>query len=260
MGGDLPTRSFVAFTIALAISVWALFADVGRPYLPSVPIVVYGIFLYANRDAIAHTGSDSLRDSPYFLGFLLTMFGLFKLFNDVSFNFSLFGRNPALLTEQVGAAVLTTIIGLFVRQALLLLVPDTPPKEDDRLASLANAVTSHAVAFELARQEFFRDMAAERERHVEALEDLHRRFGPISRRDVSATDAPAVAPALRTASRTPGPAAPIVDGRRDDGSRDVTDAPVASRAGTYSSSDGPASPPPLANSPVPPVARFQRDG
>src|SRR5207245_9281082 len=104
------------------------------------PCALFCLFLFANRDTVAAAGSDALRYSPYFLGFLLTMFGLFKLFNDVSFNFSLFGRNPALLTEQVGGAVLTTIVGLFVRQALLLLVPELEPKEDDRLGSLAAAI------------------------------------------------------------------------------------------------------------------------
>ena len=155
---------------------WALFTDIGRPYLPSVPIVVYTLYLYANRTSVGQLGGDALKDSPYFLGFLLTMFALFKIFNDVSFNSSLFGQNPALMTQEVGGAVLTTIVGLFCRQALLALVQDEAAEEDDRLAALANAVTSHAVAFEVARQQFFREMADERARQTEEIQATQSRF------------------------------------------------------------------------------------
>ena len=155
---------------------WALFTDIGRPYLPSVPIVAYTLYLYANRSAVGQLGGDALKDSPYFLGFLLTMFALFKIFNDVSFSSNLFGQNPALMTQEVGGAVLTTIVGLFCRQALLALVQDEAPEEDDRLAALANAVTSHAVAFEVARQHFFREMSDERARQTEELKATQDRF------------------------------------------------------------------------------------
>ncbi len=169
-------RAFAAFTVALAASMWALFTDVGRPYLPSVPIVIYSLYLYANRTSVGQLSSDALKDSPYFLGFLLTMFALFKIFNDVSASASMFGQNPGLLTQEVGAAVLTTIIGLFCRQALLTLIRDEVSEEDDRLAALANSVTSHAVAFEVARQQFFRDMAQERERQTAEFKATHDRF------------------------------------------------------------------------------------
>lgn len=155
---------------------WALFTDVGRPFLPSLPILVYTLYLYANRTSVGQLGGDSLKDSPYFLGFLLTMFALFKIFNDVSSNSTLFAQNPSLMTQEVGAAVLTTIVGLFCRQALLALVQDEAPEEDDRLAALANAVTSHAVAFEVARQQFFREMAVERTKHTEELQATQARF------------------------------------------------------------------------------------
>lgn len=173
---EFPTRAFFAFSVALAASAWALFAEIGKPYAPSIPILFYTLYLYSNRDKVGQQESDALKDSPYFLGFLLTMFGLFKIFNDVSFNFALFGRNPELMTEEVGGAVLTTIVGLFSRQALLGLVRDESPAEDDRLAALANAVTSHAVAFEVARQQFFREMAEERTKQARDLETTQERF------------------------------------------------------------------------------------
>ena len=76
----------------------------------------------------------------------------------------------------MGGAVLTTIVGLFSRQALLGLVRDESPAEDDRMTSLANAVTSHAVAFEVARQQFFREMAEERSKQTRDLETTQERF------------------------------------------------------------------------------------
>lgn len=173
---EFSNRAFFAFTVALAASSISLFSDIWKPYFPSVPIVVYTLYLYANRSEVGQQDNDSLKDSPYFLGFLLTMFGLFKIFNDVSYNFALFSRNPELMTQEVGGAVLTTIVGLFSRQALLALVRDEMPPEDDRLASLANAVTSHAVAFELARQQFFREMSDERAQQSKELEATQQRF------------------------------------------------------------------------------------
>lgn len=169
-------RAFAAFTVALAASIWALFTDVGRPYLPSVPIVIYTLYLYGNRTSVGRLGNDALKDSPYFLGFLLTMFALFKIFNDVSASASMFGQNPGLLTQEVGAAVLTTIVGLFSRQALLTLIRDEASEEDDRLIALANSVTSHAVAFEVARQQFFREMVQERERQTAEFKATQDRF------------------------------------------------------------------------------------
>ncbi len=173
---EFPNRAFFAFTVALAASSWSIFSEIWRPYFPSIPIVVYTFYLFANRIDVGRQDSDSLKDSPYFLGFLLTMFGLFKIFNDVSYNFALFSRSPELMTQEVGGAVLTTIVGLFSRQALLGLVRDESPPEDDRLAALANAVTSHAVAFELARQEFFREMADERTKQSKELEATQQQF------------------------------------------------------------------------------------
>ena len=188
---------------------WALFTDIGRPYLPSVPIVVYTLYLYANRTSVGQLGGDALKDSPYFLGFLLTMFALFKIFNDVSFNSSLFAQNPALMTQEVGGAVLTTIVGLFCRQALLALVQDEAPEEDDRLAALANAVTSHAVAFEVARQQFFREMSDERARQTEELKSTQSRFlaeltAAIPTRSPQAAATFAAAAAAPAASPHPG--------------------------------------------------------
>lgn len=197
---EFPNRAFFAFTVALAASSWSLFTDIGKPYLPSVPIVLYTLYLYANRGAVGQQDSDSLKDSPYFLGFLLTMFGLFKIFNDVSYNFALFSRNPELMTQEVGGAVLTTIVGLFSRQALLGLVRDESPPEDDRLASLANAVTSHAVAFELARQQFFREMSDERAKQSKELEATQQRF--LARLDELGKSALAPITALHSTSST----------------------------------------------------------
>lgn len=206
-------RAFAAFTVALAASMWALFTDIGRPYLPSVPIVVYTLYLYANRTSVGQLGGDALKDSPYFLGFLLTMFALFKIFNDVSFSSTLFGQNPALMTQEVGGAVLTTIVGLFCRQALLALVQDEAPEEDDRLAALANAVTSHAVAFEVARQQFFREMAEERARQTEELKHTQSRFlaelNAASNRVPQAAPPPSYTSSYMPTSITPTSVTPV---------------------------------------------------
>jgi hypothetical protein len=169
-------QAFAAFTVALAASCIALFAGVWKPYLPSVPIVVYTLFLFMSKEAGTGTMTDTLKDSPYFLGFILTMFAMFKIFNDIAFNFALFGRNPQLMTTEVGGAILSTVVGLFCRQALLSVVHIAPPEEDDRLHGIISSITSHAVAFEGARQQFFREMAEEADRRARELEAAQERF------------------------------------------------------------------------------------
>ena len=207
---------------------WALFTDIGRPYLPSVPIVVYTLYLYANRTSVGQLGGDALKDSPYFLGFLLTMFALFKIFNDVSFNSSLFAQNPALMTQEVGGAVLTTIVGLFCRQALLALVQDEAPEEDDRLAALANAVTSHAVAFEVARQQFFREMSDERARQTEELKSTQSRFLAELTAAIP-TRSPQAAAAFAAAAAAAAPAASPHPGATSVTSQTPTASPITTR-------------------------------
>lgn len=185
---QLANRAFFAFTAALGVSAFALFAAVGQPFAPSIPILLYTTYLWLNRDAIEGTGGEVLRDSPYFLGFLLTMFALLLVFRNASAGALSMAKSPVLFTQEVGAAILTTVVGLFCRQALQTLIPSAQVDErDERLERVAAALASHAVQLERARQEFIGMMAAETERRQAVLAEEQRRFFTEFRRDADAT-------------------------------------------------------------------------
>ena len=184
---QLANRAFFAFTAALGISGFTLFAAVGQPFAPAIPILLYSAYLWLNRDAIEGTGGEVLRDSPYFLGFLLTMFALLLIFQDGLAAGGAVAKSPVLFTQEVGSAILTTVVGLFCRQALQTLIPSAQVDEGgERLERVAAALASHAVQLERARQEFIATVAAESDRRQAVLADEQHRFLAELRRDADA--------------------------------------------------------------------------
>lgn len=194
----LANRAFIAFSAAFGVSTFALFATVGRPFGPSVPILLYSAYLWLYRDSIEGPGGETLRDSPYFLGFLLTMTALLKLFNDASAGVLSFAPNPAIFTSEVGSAILTTVVGLFSRQALQMLIPSSALDDrDERLERVATALSSHAVQLERSRQDFLRTMAAETDRRQATLAEEQQRFFSELRRETDSTIRAATTSALQ---------------------------------------------------------------
>lgn len=203
---QLANRAFFAFTAALGISAFTLFASVGQPFAPSVPILLYSVYLWLNRDAIEGTGGEVLRDSPYFLGFLLTMFALLLIFQEASEGSLSLAKSPTLFTREVGAAILTTVVGLFCRQALQTLIPSAIVDErDERLERVAAALASHAVQLERARQEFLASLSAETDRRQAALAEEQRRFLTEFRKEAEATIHAATTSAVQQITTKPNP-------------------------------------------------------
>ena len=61
----------------------------------------------------------TVRDSPYFLGFMLTMLGLFRILHTLaSLDIVAAKLNVGATVADAGAAVLPTVVGLFMRQVL----------------------------------------------------------------------------------------------------------------------------------------------
>jgi hypothetical protein len=96
---------------------------VGVPiaWLPVVPLAVYGAWLMLQQNRAGSPGLDTtVKDSPYFLGFILTLAGLWKIFQDIGSGPSLAGNPQAInhVVGQAGSALLATVVGLFCRQVL----------------------------------------------------------------------------------------------------------------------------------------------
>lgn len=108
-------------------------------------VVVYGAVLYAVQNRYQIELTDTVKDSPYFLGFSLTLVALWFVFDQAagteSSRLSLQG-----LSGSIGAALGTTVAGILLRQTL----HSRGVLEEERgaiLRDLRNELTRHTKTF-----------------------------------------------------------------------------------------------------------------
>ena len=78
-----------------------------------------GVIARAQRRSNAREFTSTVKDSPYFLGFLLTLLGLFTIFITIAIDRQHHvDVDVGELVGQAGGAILATVIGLFFRQIL----------------------------------------------------------------------------------------------------------------------------------------------
>ena len=112
-------RAFYAFVVALAASVPLIFAGLGAPLAPSIPVVLYGGLLFHCQSKYFLAFSSTVKDSPYFLGFILTLLALVQLLlGGIAAGADNALINNALVTRVAGA-ILPTVCGIFFRQLLM---------------------------------------------------------------------------------------------------------------------------------------------
>jgi hypothetical protein len=119
---NLTTRgAFKLFLCAIALGAVSVAADFWLPWFPALVVALYGSCLvYA--EIKGHVSlSDLTNNSPYFLGFILFLFSLF-------ITFLRYGRQPeqmqmGFVIRELGASLLTTIVGLPFRQWLFAYDP-----------------------------------------------------------------------------------------------------------------------------------------
>jgi len=99
-------RILVAFFVAIAAGSAAIFYNIYQPWLPLGIVVLYGGLLWI-FSATGTTLTGEAQDSPYYVGFLLTLIALFVAFSHAD--------SPDLLIGTIGSAILTTVAGLVVR-------------------------------------------------------------------------------------------------------------------------------------------------
>ena len=150
-----PTQALWLFFAALVLGLAAIVTDWGSIWawvlLPSAPIVAYSWALWVSQTTYFVSHSPGIKTSPYILGFLLTLIALFSLFlrggaDLVSGNIDL-----DVLMGQVGAAIMTTAVGLVSRQVLVT----TDPAEQHQqqvFQSLAGDLRRNASEFDSAQR------------------------------------------------------------------------------------------------------------
>lgn len=111
--------TFLYFAIALGASVWMLLVMQDAGFMVLAPLIAYCFLLVAAQRIYTIPFSSTVKDSPYFLGFTLTMIALVKIFTTLE---AQAGTDAAItagaIAGDAGQAILATVIGLFARQAL----------------------------------------------------------------------------------------------------------------------------------------------
>ena len=117
---DSESWAFWCFVAACGLGVILfLFGSVGR-LAPILVTVAYGAALHWNRTRSNWVLSETVRDSPYFLGFLLTQVSLAVVF--WRFSGQVISGNPGTLhrlIQDVAVALLSSVAGLFMRHWLM---------------------------------------------------------------------------------------------------------------------------------------------
>lgn len=139
MAGEkkLPVWSlFAAFTTALAFGMRAVLND-GSPIEPVLAVAGYSLVLlaWASVTRLDALWAGSAADSPYFLGFLLTLAALYHAF-DVA-GLAVDSSAAPRLLAQAGRALVPTGVGLLVRQLFVSLGDRSTAKEDSHQATEA---------------------------------------------------------------------------------------------------------------------------
>ena len=131
-------RAFWLFSLSLLVgSVLILLNLPGAWGLsPAIPVLLYGVSLRLASVYFDRRLSSQEKDSPYFLGFILTLVALLMVFLDLS---DAAEMDVASIVGRAGAAILVTVVGLFMRQLLVTLEPDEEIAKDEfeKLRTLA---------------------------------------------------------------------------------------------------------------------------
>lgn len=116
-----PSRAFGLFFALLLAGIGLIFSSDfvgGAPWFALLAPAIYGATLFAAQRRYHVALNGTVKDSPYFLGFILTMAAVGKIFVDIA-------RRPpgstgsSQVIVEAGAAIVTTVVGLFFRQLLL---------------------------------------------------------------------------------------------------------------------------------------------
>lgn len=138
---DSP-RAFFLFICALVPSAILIFGGWGKPFAPAIPVLLYGATLAASQDYYFVQLGPAIKDSPYFLGFILT---LLEILYVVFVGFPS-GDAAPFIYREIGAAIVTTAAGLFMRQ--LLLAGDRSEDAQDRIfRTLADEIKKDTIEF-----------------------------------------------------------------------------------------------------------------
>jgi hypothetical protein len=142
-------RAAKLFGVFLGIGSISILSNVGLPWIPALAVVAYGGLLLYSAVKYLVPLSESTNNSPYFLGFLFFLVSLFRTFYWSAFQD---GDHIDSIIRQLGAALLTTIVGLPLRQVLFAYSP-TQADEDLFYRTLEEELRRSATEFRKSQAE-----------------------------------------------------------------------------------------------------------
>lgn len=143
-------QAFQLFLVAFILGFLSLWYDVGVPVVPVAIVVIYGMTLFVSAKYYLVSHSEMTNNSPYFLGFLFFLSAIFIAFSRT--NGTLDNVNTGILLRELGAALLTTVIGLPFRQLLFAYAP-AQLEQDTFYRSLEEELRRSASAFRKSQAE-----------------------------------------------------------------------------------------------------------
>lgn len=148
-----PARSFALFAGALVVGGTVIAGDIRPTWVAVLPVFAYGGMLLYSQQRHLVALSGTVKDSPYFLGFILTMGALAKIFYGIHLGTG--GATSALdpVIGDAGTAILLTVAGLFMRQVLTSLDPGEDAR-DEVFQSLARELRERTLDFHETQARF----------------------------------------------------------------------------------------------------------
>ena len=144
--------AFWLFAIALVVGALAVGVEEGVAWQSPLAIVWYsGVLLVAQRRYRVPL-NGGVQDSPYFLGFILTLFGLVKIFTTIAAT-NVGGLDIGVVVGQAGAALVATAVGLMARQALTSFDPGEEAR-DQMFRTTTSGIREQAAELHALQSEF----------------------------------------------------------------------------------------------------------
>ena len=109
---EIYRLSLVPFVSAVAVAAYFIYADFLQPWSAACVVLAYGAYLYVITQRKLLPPTAEIKDSPYYLGFLLTLVALLFSFLRI--------KDAEYLLNAVGSAISTTLVGLVFRSILHL--------------------------------------------------------------------------------------------------------------------------------------------
>lgn len=177
-----PQRTSAAFFAAIVIGIAGILVPWRLAWMPTLvstaAVAAYGTLLWfaQHRYFVAH--SHEVKNSPYIVGFVMTLASLFVLFWRSGKGLVDGTADPDLVLGQIGAAIFTTVVGILWRHTLF--THDTAERQQDEVLRLyATQLRDQAVELDKSQRQLVKliqEFVEEREKLFNREEQAFQQF------------------------------------------------------------------------------------